>query len=46
MSDDPLGAERDNALSSPMAAGLLLTLKAECEKEHARAEAAEAQLAE
>ena len=40
-----LRAERDDALSSPMAAGLLLALKQECEAQHARAEAAESRLA-
>jgi hypothetical protein len=39
-----LTAERENVLSSPMAAGLLLKLKQECEAQHARAEALEAQL--
>lgn len=38
-------APPENVLSSPMAAGLLLTLKAECEAQHARAEKAEAELA-
>lgn len=41
LADLLLRRERDEALSSPMAAGLLLTLKAECEAQHARAEAAE-----
>lgn len=35
----------EDVLTAPMAAGLLLTLKAECEAQHARAEKAEAQLA-
>lgn len=35
---------QENVLSAPMAAGLLITLKAECETQHARAEAAEAAL--
>lgn len=34
----------DDVLSSPMAAGLLLQLKAECEAQHARADKAEADL--
>ena len=35
----------ENVVSSPMASALLLKLKAECEAQHARAEAAEAKLA-
>lgn len=40
-----LQGEVDAALSPHAAAGLLVTLKAECEKQHARAEAAESSLA-
>jgi hypothetical protein len=36
--------EEENWMSAPMAAGLLLKLKEECEAQHARAEAAEAAL--
>ena len=41
-----MAQEQENVLSSPMAAGLLVTLRAECESQHARAEQAEAQLRE
>lgn len=34
----------ENVMSSPLASGLLLSLKAECEAQHARAEKAEAEL--
>jgi hypothetical protein len=37
----PFAGQRDNVLSSPMAAGVLMQLKAECEAQHARAEVAE-----